>query len=179
MSRYVGAIDQGTTSTRFIVFDRKGDIVSVAQKEHQQLYPQPGWVEHDPLEIIRNTDEVISAALARGKLRASDLAAVGITNQRETTVLWVNSTGRPLCNAMVWMDARTAQLVSGYVRDGGQDRFREKTGLPLTTYFAGLKLRWILDNVEGARRKAESGEALFGTIDSWLTWNLTGGPTGG
>ncbi|HEV2442950.1 MAG TPA: glycerol kinase GlpK [Steroidobacteraceae bacterium] len=179
MSRYVGAIDQGTTSTRFIVFDRKGDIVSLAQKEHQQLYPQPGWVEHDPLEIIRNTDEVISAALARGKLRASDLAAVGITNQRETTVLWDKATGRPLCNAMVWMDARTAQLVSGYVRDGGQDRFREKTGLPLTTYFAGLKLRWILDNVEGARRKAESGEALFGTIDSWLTWNLTGGPNGG
>ena len=179
MSRYVGAIDQGTTSTRFIVFDRKGDMVSIAQKEHQQLYPQPGWVEHDPLEIIRNTDEVISAALARGKLRASDLAAVGITNQRETTVLWDKATGRPLCNAMVWMDARTAQLVSGYVRDGGQDRFREKTGLPLTTYFAGLKLRWILDNVEGARRKAESGEALFGTIDSWLTWNLTGGPNGG
>jgi glycerol kinase len=179
MSRYVGAIDQGTTSTRFIVFDRKGDIVSIAQKEHQQLYPQPGWVEHDPLEIIRNTDEVISAALARGKLGASDLAAVGITNQRETTVLWDKATGRPLCNAMVWMDARTAQLVSGYVRDGGQDRFREKTGLPLTTYFAGLKLRWILDNVEGARRKAESGEALFGTIDSWLTWNLTGGPNGG
>jgi glycerol kinase len=179
MSRYVGAIDQGTTSTRFIVFDRKGDIVSVAQKEHQQLYPRPGWVEHDPLEIIRNTDEVISAALARAKLRASDLAAVGITNQRETTVLWDKATGRPLCNAMVWMDARTAQLVSGYVRDGGQDRFREKTGLPLTTYFAGLKLRWILDNVEGARRKAQSGEALFGTIDSWLTWNLTGGPKGG
>ncbi len=179
MSRYVGAIDQGTTSSRFIVFDRRGEIVSVAQKEHQQIYPKPGWVEHDPLEIVRNTNEVIGAALARAKLRASDLAAIGITNQRETTVLWDKSTGQPLCNAIVWMDARTAQLVAGYVRDGGQDRFREKTGLPLTTYFSGLKLRWILDNFEGARRKAEAGEALFGTVDSWLTWNLTGGPNGG
>jgi glycerol kinase len=179
MSRYVGAIDQGTTSSRFIVFDRKGAIVSVAQKEHPQIYPKPGWVEHDPVEIVRNTNEVIGAALARAQLRAADLAAVGITNQRETTVLWEKATGRPLCNAIVWMDARTAQLVAGYVRDGGQDRFREKTGLPLTTYFAGLKLRWILDNVEGARRMAESGEALFGTIDSWLTWNLTGGQKGG
>ena len=179
MSRYVGAIDQGTTSSRFIVFDRKGDIVSLAQKEHQQIYPKPGWVEHDPLEIVGNTNEVIGAALARAGLRPSDLAAIGITNQRETTVLWDKATGRPLCNAIVWMDARTAQLVAGYVRDGGQDRFREKTGLPLTTYFAGLKLRWILDNVDGARRKAEAGEALFGTIDTWLTWNLTGGPRGG
>src|SRR6185437_8120413 len=179
MSRYVGAIDQGTTSSRFIVFDRKGEIVSLAQKEHRQIYPKPGWVEHDPLEIIRNTEEVIATALARAGLSASDLAAVGITNQRETTVLWDKATGRPLCNALVWMDARTAQLVAGYTREGGQDRFRQKTGLPLTTYFAGLKLRWILDNVEAARRKAESGEALFGTIDSWLTWNLTGGPDGG
>ena len=179
MARYVGAIDQGTTSTRFIVFDRKGDIVSVGQKEHRQIYPQPGWVEHDPLEIIGNTEAVIADALSRANLRAADLAAVGITNQRETTVLWDKATGRPLCNALVWMDARTAQLVAGYVHDGGQDRFRSKTGLPLTTYFSGLKLRWILDNVAGARQKAESGEALFGTIDTWLTWNLTGGPSGG
>jgi glycerol kinase len=179
MSRYVGAIDQGTTSSRFIVFDRKGDIVSVAQKEHRQIYPRPGWVEHDPLEITANTEEVIGAALARASLRASDLAAVGITNQRETTVLWDKATGRPLCNALVWMDARTAQLVAGYTHDGGQDRFRAKTGLPLTTYFSGLKLRWILDNVEDARRKAQSGEALFGTVDTWLTWNLTGGANGG
>ena len=179
MSRYVGAIDQGTTSSRFIVFDRKGEIVSVAQKEHQQIYPKPGWVEHDPLEILRNTEEVIEAALTRASLGASDLAAIGITNQRETTVLWDQATGRPLCNALVWMDARTAQLVAGYTREGGQDRFRQKTGLPLTTYFAGLKLRWILDNVEGARHQAESGKALFGTIDSWLTWNLTGGSKGG
>jgi glycerol kinase len=179
MSRYVGAIDQGTTSSRFIVFDRRGDIVTAAQKEHRQIYPQPGWVEHDPLEIMRNTDEVIGAALARADLGAGDLAAIGITNQRETTLLWERRTGRPLCNALVWMDTRTAPLVAEYTRAGGQDRFRAKTGLPLTTYFAGLKLRWILDNVEGARHKAESGEALFGTIDSWLTWNLTGGPKGG
>jgi glycerol kinase len=179
MSRYVGAIDQGTTSSRFIVFDRKGEIVSVAQKEHRQIYPKPGWVEHDPVEIMRNTDEVIGAALARANLGAGDLAAIGITNQRETTLLWERRTGRPLCNAVVWMDTRTAALVAGYTRAGGQDRFRAKTGLPLTTYFAGLKLRWILDNIEGARQKAESGEALFGTIDSWLTWNLTGGPNGG
>ncbi|MDE2051001.1 MAG: glycerol kinase GlpK [Gammaproteobacteria bacterium] len=179
MARYVGAIDQGTTSSRFIVFDRKGEIVSLAQKEHRQIYPKPGWVEHDPLEIMRNTDEVIGAALARANLGPGDLAAIGITNQRETTVLWERKTGRPLCNAVVWMDTRTAQLVTSYASRGGQDRFRAKTGLPLTTYFAGLKLRWILDNVEGARQMAESGEALFGTIDSWLTWNLTGGPNGG
>ena len=179
MSRYVGAIDQGTTSSRFIVFDKKGEIVSVAQKEHRQIYPKPGWVEHDPVEIMRNTDEVIGAALARANLAAGDLAAIGITNQRETTVLWERKTGRPLCNAVVWMDTRTAALVASYTREGGQDRFRAMTGLPLTTYFAGLKLRWILDNVEDARRQAESGEALFGTIDSWLTWNLTGGPNGG
>ncbi len=179
MSRYVGAIDQGTTSSRFIVFDKKGEIVSMAQKEHRQIYPKPGWVEHDPMEIKSNTDEVIGAALARANLDARDLAAIGITNQRETTVLWDRKTGQPLCNAVVWMDTRTAPLVAGYSREGGQDRFRAQTGLPLTTYFAGLKLRWILDNVDGARRKAEAGEALFGTIDSWLTWNLTGGPDGG
>ena len=179
MSRYVGAIDQGTTSSRFIVFDRKGDIVSIAQKEHRQIYPKPGCVEHDPLEIMRNTDEVIGAALARANLDARDLAAIGITNQRETTVLWDRRTGEPLCNAVVWMDTRTAPLVASYAREGGQDRFRARTGLPLTTYFAGLKLRWILDNVAGAREKAESGDALFGTIDSWLAWNLTGGAAGG
>jgi glycerol kinase len=179
MSRYVGAIDQGTTSSRFIVFDKKGEIVSVAQKEHRQIYPKPGWVEHDPVEIMRNTDEVIGAALARANLAAGDLAAIGITNQRETSILWERKTGRPLCNAVVWMDTRTAALVATYTRDGGQDRFRRKTGLPLTTYFAGLKLRWILDNVAGARGQAEAGEALFGTVDSWLTWNLTGGPNGG
>ena len=179
MSRYVGAIDQGTTSSRFIVFDKGGNIVSVAQKEHRQIYPKPGWVEHDPMEILSNTNEVIGAALARANLTAADLAAVGITNQRETTLLWDRKTGQPLCNALVWMDTRTDQLVQQFTRDGGQDRFRAKTGLPLATYFAGLKLRWILDNVEGAKAKAEAGDALFGTVDSWLTWNLTGGPNGG
>ena len=179
MSRYVGAIDQGTTSTRFIVFDQKGDMVALAQKEHRQIYPQPGWVEHDPMEIIGNTRDVVAAALAKADLRASDLAAVGITNQRETTILWDKKTGKPLCNALVWMDTRTAPLVTNLARDGGQDRFRLKTGLPLATYFSGLKLRWILDNVPGAREKARSGQALFGTIDSWLAWNLTGGAGGG
>lgn len=179
MSRYVGAIDQGTTSSRFIVFDRRGTIVSSAQKEHRQIYPKPGWVEHDPMEILDNTKEVIGAALARADLESSDLAAVGITNQRETTLLWDRTTGRPLCNALVWMDTRTDQLVQHFTRDGGQDRFRAKTGLPLATYFSGLKLRWILDNFEGARERAGAGDALFGTIDSWLTWNLTGGAHGG
>jgi glycerol kinase len=179
MTKYVGAIDQGTTSSRFIVFDKHGNMVSVAQKEHKQIYPKPGWVEHDPLEILANTNEVIGAALARANLTAADLAAVGITNQRETTVLWDKSTGQPLCNALVWMDTRTDQLVHRFTKGGGQDRFRAKTGLPLATYFSGLKLLWILENVDGARQKAETGEALFGTIDSWLTWNLTGGANGG
>jgi glycerol kinase len=179
MTQYMGAIDQGTTSSRFIVFDKQGAIVSVAQKEHKQIYPQPGWVEHDPMEILANTNEVVGAALARANLTANDLAAVGITNQRETTVLWDKATGKPLCNALVWMDTRTDQLVHRFARDGGQDRFRAKTGLPLATYFSGLKLLWILENVEGARQMAEAGGALFGTIDSWLTWNLTGGAQGG
>jgi glycerol kinase len=179
MTKYVGAIDQGTTSSRFIVFDKHGSVVSVAQKEHKQIYPKPGWVEHDPMEILGNTNEVIGAALARANLSSSDLAAVGITNQRETTVLWDKATGQPLCNALVWMDTRTDQLVHRFTRNGGQDRFRGKTGLPLATYFSGLKLLWILENVEGARQKAEKGDALFGTIDSWMTWNLTGGTHGG
>jgi glycerol kinase len=179
MTRYIGAIDAGTTSSRFIVFDASGAIVSVAQKEHAQIYPEPGWVEHDPLEIWRNTEEVIGAALAREGLQASDLAAVGITNQRETTVLWDRHSGQPLYNALVWQDTRTAGLVAEYSRAGGHDRFRAATGLPLATYFSGLKLKWLLDNVPGARAKAEAGDALFGTIDSWVLWNLTGGVAGG
>ncbi len=179
MSQYVGAIDQGTTSSRFMVFDANGGIVAVAQREHEQIYPKPGWVEHDPVEIWRNTEAVIGEALARGGVRLSDLAAVGITNQRETTVLWDRNTGAPLANALVWQDTRTADLVAAYARDGGQDRFRARTGLPLATYFSGLKLKWLLDNVPGARAKAAAGDALFGTIDTWLTWNLTGGPAGG
>ena len=179
MSRYIAAIDQGTTSSRCIVFDTAGAIVSVVQKEHAQIYPQPGWVEHDAAEIWRNTQEVIGAALTRQGLRSSDIAAVGITNQRETTVLWDRNTGAPLHHALVWQDTRTAELVAAYARSGGQDRFRAKTGLPLATYFSGLKLKWLLDNVPGARAKAEAGDALFGTVDSWLLWNLTGGPAGG
>ena len=176
---YIGAIDQGTTSSRFIVFDRRGAIVSVAQKEHRQIYPQPGWVEHDPVEIVENTHEVIGAALGRANLTGDDLAAVGITNQRETVVLWERSTGRPLYNAVVWQDMRVDQLVAAFAREGGQDRFRAQTGLPLATYFSGLKLHWLLENVPGAPAKAEAGEALFGTVDCWLVWNLTGGPRGG
>jgi glycerol kinase len=176
--KYIGAIDQGTTSTRFIVFDQHGAIVQFAQREHAQIYPQPGWVEHDADEIWRNTQAVIEQALSSG-VRATDIVAVGITNQRETTVLWDRTTGRPLHNALVWQDTRTAGLVAEFARAGGQDRFRAHTGLPLATYFSGLKLKWLLDNVPGARAKAEAGDALFGTIDTWLLWNLTGGPAGG
>ncbi|MEQ1541720.1 MAG: glycerol kinase GlpK [Novosphingobium sp.] len=179
MARYVGAIDQGTTSTRFIVFDAAGTIVAVDQREHAQIMPRPGWVEHDAAEIWRSTREVIAAALTKAGLAASDLAAVGITNQRETTVLWDRASGKPVHNALVWMDTRTDQLVAGLTADGGQDRLRAKTGLPLATYFSGLKLRWVLDTVPGARQRAESGELLFGTIDTWLAWNLTGGVDGG
>ncbi len=174
MTRYIGAIDQGTTSTRFIVFDRAGETIATAQMEHQQIYPQPGWVEHDPLEIWRNTQTVITDALRRPGLMPSDLAAVGITNQRETTLLWERATGRPVHNAVVWQDTRVDPLVAEYARDGGQDRFRAQTGLPLASYFSGLKLRWLLDNVPDARRRAEAGELLFGTIDTWLLWQLCG-----
>jgi len=173
MAHYVGAIDQGTTSSRFIVFDRTGHIVSVAQKEHEQIYPKPGYVEHDPLEIWRNTQEVIAEALAKKGLAPKDLAAVGITNQRETTLIWDRHTGKPLHNALVWQDTRVDPMVQEFARDGGPDRLRGKTGLPLTSYFSGLKLRWLLDNVPGAREKAASGDVLFGTVDSWLVWNLT------
>jgi glycerol kinase len=178
MSKYVGAIDQGTTSSRFIVFDQQGSIIAVAQKEHAQIYPQPGWVEHSPVEIARNTDEVIAAALHKGKLTARDLVAVGITNQRETTVVWDRS-GAPVHNALVWQDTRVDPLVAFYAGQGGKDRFRAATGLPLASYFSGLKLKWVLDNVPGVRARAEAGELMFGTIDSWVLWNLTGGAKGG
>jgi glycerol kinase len=174
MTRYIGAIDQGTTSTRFIVFDRSGETIATAQMEHQQIYPQPGWVEHDPLEIWRNTQSVISEALHNAGLAAHDLAAVGITNQRETTLLWDRATGAPVHNALVWQDTRVDPLVAAYTRDGGQDRFRAQTGLPLASYFSGLKLQWLLDNVPDARRRAEAGDLLFGTIDTWLLWQLCG-----
>lgn len=179
MPSYIGAIDQGTTSTRFIIFDRAGRIVSVAQEEHQQIYPKPGWVEHDPEEIWRRTQQVIAGAMQQRNLSPRDLAAIGITNQRETTVVWNRHTGKPVCNAVVWQDTRVADAVEEFSRDGGQDRFRAKTGLPLATYFSGLKIRWILDHVEGVRQRAAAGEVLFGNIDTHLVWNLTGGPRGG
>jgi len=175
MSDYLGAIDQGTTSTRFIVFDRMGRIVSVAQKEHDQIYPKPGWVEHDPEEIWRRTHEVIAEAMAQKGFRPEDLAAIGITNQRETTILWNRKTGQAIYNAIVWQDTRVGNEVAELSRDGGQDRFRKQTGLPLATYFSGLKIRWILNHVKEARRLAEAGDLLFGNVDSYLVWRLTGG----
>ena len=179
LPNYIGAIDQGTTSTRFIVFDRSGSIVSIAQKEHEQIYPYPGWVEHNPEQIWQHTQEVISEAMRRRDLRPSDLGAIGITNQRETTVVWNRKTGKPLANALVWQDTRVADYVSEFSKSGGQNRFRAKTGLPLATYFSGLKIRWVLENVSGAREMAESGDALFGNIDTFLVWHLTGGTDGG
>ena len=179
MPSYIGAIDQGTTSTRFIVFDKSGRIVSVAQREHEQIYPRPGWVEHDPEEIWRRTQEVIADAMQQRALEPADLAAIGITNQRETTVVWHRKTGAPVHNAIVWQDIRVEDAVADFSRNDGQDRFRAKTGLPLATYFSGLKLRWILHNVPGAREQAQAGELLFGTIDTYLAWQLTGGPQGG
>jgi glycerol kinase len=173
MSQYIGAIDQGTTSTRFIVFDAAGSMIASAQMEHAQIYPQPGWVEHSAAEILHNTHEVIERALASAKLTAENIAAVGITNQRETTVLWDRATGAPLHNALVWQDTRVDPLVAYFATEGGKDRFRSRTGLPLASYFSGLKLRWLLDHVSDARRLAESGALAFGTIDSWLVWNLT------
>ncbi len=179
MASYIGAIDQGTTSTRFIVFDAHGRIVSVAQKEHEQIYPQPGWVEHDPEEIWRRTQEVISAAMQERGLRPQDIAAIGITNQRETTIVWNRKTGEAVYNALVWQDTRVEDAVAEFSADGGPDRFRKKTGLPLATYFSGLKIRWILNNVPGVREKAESGDVIFGNVDTYLVWKLTGGPQGG
>lgn len=174
MPEYIGAIDQGTTSTRFIVFDRSGRLVACAQKEHEQIYPRAGWVEHDPNEIWRRTEEVIGGAMEMRGLRPRDLAAIGITNQRETTLLWNRHTGRPVANAIVWQDTRVGDQVSEFSRSGGADRFRSQTGLPLSTYFSSLKIRWLLDNVEGAREQAEGGDLLFGTIDTFLMWRLTG-----
>jgi glycerol kinase len=162
-----------------MVFDAEGRVVSVAQKEHRQIYPQPGWVEHDPAEIIANTMEVAQEALQRAGLSAADLAAVGITNQRETTVIWEKKTGKAIANALVWQDTRVAEEVSRFAANGGQNRFRLATGLPLSTYFSSLKIRWLLENVAGARQRAVAGELLVGTIDAFLVWHLTGGPHSG
>ena len=179
MANYIGALDQGTTSNRFIIFDHSGNIVGLDQKEHEQIFPRPGWVEHNPVEIWQNTREVIRGALANAGLAGSDLAAVGITNQRETTVIWDKNTGKPFSNAVVWQCTRTDEICKQLMRDHGQNRFRDKTGLPVATYFSGPKIKWILDNVAPARRAADKGQALFGTMETWLIWWLTGGPDGG
>ncbi|MBN2049610.1 MAG: glycerol kinase GlpK [Spirochaetales bacterium] len=179
MRQYIGALDQGTTSTRFILFDETGSPASWTQVEHKQYYPKPGWVEHDPEEIINNTSRVIRETLQKSGISAGQLAALGITNQRETTVLWDRRTGKPCARALVWQDTRTTEMINRLTADGGANRFRDKTGLPLATYFSASKIAWLLDNVEGLRRSAEKGDVLFGTIDSWLLWNLTGGPKGG
>ncbi len=179
MSRFIAAIDQGTTSTRCMIFDRGGNLIASDQREHQQIYPRPGWVEHDPEEIWQRTRAVVRGALQSGGLTARDLVAVGVTNQRETTVVWNRHTGQAVHNALVWQDTRTAPLVEELARAGGQDRFRARTGLPLATYFSGPKIAWILDHVAGTRAAAEAGDLIFGTIDTFLTWWLTGGPRGG
>ena len=179
MEKYIGAIDQGTTSTRFLIFDHYGKIIGADQKEHRQIYPRAGWVEHDPMEILERTNEVIRGAMKKSGVQPAQIAALGITNQRETTVIWNKATGHPVCNAIVWQDTRTDQICSDLSSQGGQDRFRGLVGLPLATYFSGPKIRWVLEHINDVRAGAESGELLFGNIDTWLIWNLTGGNQGG
>jgi glycerol kinase len=179
MAEYVGALDQGTTSTRFMIFDHGGNVVAIDQKEHEQIYPKPGWVEHDAAEIWTRSQEVIAGALEKAGISAGDLVAAGITNQRETALVWDRNTGEAVYNALVWQDTRTQDIVDELAADGGQDRFREKVGLPLATYFSGTKVKWVLDNVEGARARAEAGDLVFGNMDTWCIWNLTGGTDGG
>ena len=179
MPKYVAAIDQGTTSTRCMIFNHRGESVGMHQLEHAQIMPNPGWVEHDPLEIWDRTQEVVKGALENASVQKGDLAAVGITNQRETTLVWNKQTGQPYHNALVWQDTRNDKIVAEFTANGGQDRFRPQVGLPLATYFSGLKLKWLLDNVPGLREAADAGEALFGNIDTWLIWHLTGGIDGG
>jgi glycerol kinase len=180
MTSYVAAIDQGTTSTRCMIFNHEGRVVAVDQKEHEQIFPKAGWVEHNAEEIWENTRTVAAGALAKADLHASDIAAVGITNQRETALVWDKSTGKPVYNAIVWQDTRTDRIVTELGNlGGGQERYRDKVGLPLATYFSGPKIKWILDNVEGARAKAEAGDLIFGNMDTWVLWNMTGGVDGG
>ncbi len=177
--QYIGSIDQGTTSTRFIIFDKGGNQIATGQKEHDQIYPQAGWVEHNPTQIWQNTQEVIGQALGKANLNPSDIAAVGITNQRETTVVWNKNTGKPYYNALVWQDTRVGNMVAELAKNGGADRFRAKTGLPLATYFSGLKIKWLLENVPNLREDANKGLAIFGNMDTFILWNLTGGTEGG
>lgn len=179
MSNYILAIDQGTTSSRAIIFDKAGSVISMGQLEHEQIFPKAGWVEHDPQEIWTNTREVIGKALSTANLTRHDIAAVGITNQRETAVVWDRTTGKPIYDAIVWQDTRTQSIVDRIAKDGGVERFKSIVGLPLATYFSGTKIAWILENVEGAREKADAGELMFGTTDTWVLWNLTGGINGG
>lgn len=179
MAQYIGAVDQGTTSSRFIIFDNAGRIVSMDQQEHRQIFPQPGWVEHDPMEIWENTQSVIKGALHKAGLTGKDLAAIGITNQRETICIWDRNTGKPFYNAIVWQCTRTHHICKQLMENGGQDRFRSKTGLPIATYFSGPKIKWILDNVPDARAAVARGDALMGTMETWIIWNLTGGAKGG
>ncbi len=179
MAKYVAAVDQGTTSTRCMLFDHSGGVVSVHQLEHEQIYPKAGWVEHDPMEIWARTQDVVKGALEQAGAKPGDIAAVGVTNQRETTVVWNPKTGKPYYNAIVWQDTRTDKICNALAKDGGQDRFRPKVGLPLATYFSGPKVKWVLENVDGVRAAAERGEAVFGNIDTWVIWWLTGGPNGG
>jgi len=176
MTKFIAAIDQGTTSTRCMLFDHDGNVVFSAQREHQQIYPQAGWVEHDPLEIWQRTQEVINEVMDKGNIKPGDILSIGVTNQRETTVIWDRNTGKPYYNAIVWQDTRTKQICDELAIDGGQDRFRAKAGLPLTTYFSAPKIRWMLDNLPQLRSAVERGEALFGNIDCWIIWWLTGGP---
>lgn len=176
MSKFIAAIDQGTTSTRCMLFNHDGNVVLSAQREHQQIYPLPGWVEHDPLEIWQRTQEVINVVLNEGNIKSGEIQAIGVTNQRETTIVWDRNTGKPFYNAIVWQDTRTKQICDELAYDGGQDRFRAKVGLPLTTYFSAPKIKWMLDNIPELRTSAENGDALFGNIDSWIIWWLTGGP---
>jgi glycerol kinase len=179
MAQYAGAIDQGTTSTRFMIFDHGGRVVGISQKEHEQIYPKPGWVEHDPMEVWSRTEEVVEGALKEAGIDKGDLAGIGITNQRETAVVWDRNTGEPVYNAIVWQDTRTDKICDELSKDGGQDRFRPKTGLPIATYFSAPKVRWILENVDGAQAKADAGDLMFGNMDTWVIWNLTGGTDGG
>lgn len=176
---YIAAVDQGTTSTRFMIFDHAGRVIGAHQMEHEQIYPRAGWVEHDPMEIWERTQEVIRAALEKSGVKSEQIAAIGVTNQRETTIVWDKNTGEPYYNAVVWQCTRTKDICDRLAEDGGQDRFRAATGLPLATYFSGPKVKWILDNVEGVREAAEKGDAIFGNIDTWEIWWLTGGPKGG
>jgi glycerol kinase len=179
MAKYVAAVDQGTTSTRCMLFNHAGESVAIHQLEHEQIYPKPGWVEHDPMEIWDRTQDVVKEAVKKVGAKADDIAAVGVTNQRETTVVWDKNTGKPYYNAVVWQDTRTDKICNELAKDGGQDRFRPQVGLPLATYFSGPKVKWLLENVDGLRKAAEKGDAIFGNIDTWVIWNLTGGVNGG